>query len=588
VRPVAKLSLLVPLLTGIACHGEGPSTGSAKTPFRFVDVAVQAGLDFKLVGGSETVDSIIGSIGVGGAWLDYDGDGDADLYLVQGATPENPTSGPPDRLFRNDGDPDGDGVPTFTDVTEAAGLGDRLWSFGAATADYDNDGDTDLFLTNWGPNRLYRNNGDGTFTDVAPEAGLDDERWGISAAWSDVDLDGDLDLYVTNYVDFDFDRYPLRGEPGARGAPPCNFKGVEVYCGPRNLEPQRDALFRNEGDVDGDGRFRFTDVTVEAGLDVVEPFFGIGVAFFDADNDGDDDLYVANDSVPNLYFVNHGDGTFEELAIISGLAYNEQGHEQAGMGIAIGDYDNNGRLDMFVTNFSHDHDTLYRNDGDLFFTDVSYTSGVGSPSFLKLGWGAEFVDLDQDGWEDLFVNQGHVYPQIDESGSGSRYRQRNTVFRNNRDGTFEDVTDQAGPALEEIRASRALLPVDLDGDGDVDLLQTHLNDRPMLLHNEGSPGNWLHVELLGVRSNRDGIGARVTVVTGELSQIREMRANRSFAGSTLPVAYFGIGDASRVDRLEVRWPSGTVDVRTDVQANTRILIEESGTSAGQTGGSDVE
>jgi hypothetical protein len=399
-RRAVRVLLCCGLLLGCRVDApvEQPDTDATTGPvagFELRDVSREAGLsEIRLVGGSPSVDYIIGSLGTGAAWLDYDGDGDPDLYLAQGATPEAPTAGPPDLLLRNEGDPDGDGVPNFVDVTTASGLGDRRWSTGVAVSDYDNDGDPDIYLTNWGPNRLYRNNGDGTFTDIAPVAGVDDERWGVTAGWSDVDHDGDLDLYVTNYVVFTFERYPVRGAPLPGGKPPCMWRGIEIYCGPRTLVPESDVFFRNDGDPDGDGVPNFVERTEQAGLLPDDAFFGLGVRFFDADGDGDDDLYVANDSLQNTYFVNRGDGTFSETSILAGVAYNEQGHEQAGMGVAVGDYDRDGAFDLAVTNFSHDHDTLYRNDGNGFFTDLSYTAGLGSPSYLTLGWGVGFVDLD--------------------------------------------------------------------------------------------------------------------------------------------------------------------------------------------------
>jgi len=578
---VAFLFMLPFLLAG--CAGGDSATGREGTSrsepplpgFNLVDVSEEAGLrDILLVGGSETVDHIIDSLGVGGAWLDYDGDGDADLFLAQGGRPLDPHNGPPDILLRNDGDPDGDGVPAFTDVSQAAGLGDILWSFGAAVADYDNDGDPDIYLTNWGPNRLYRNNGDGTFTDVAPQSGVDDDHWGVTAGWSDVDHDGDLDLYVTNYVEFTFERYPARTEPLPDGRPPCMWRGIEVYCGPRNLIPEPDVFYRNDGDPDGDGIPTFTEYTEQAGLQTREAFFGLGVRFFDADGDGYDDLYVANDSLQNAYFTNQGDGSFVDASILAGVAYNEQGHEQAGMGIGVGDYNRDGLIDLVVSNFSHDHDTLYRNDGQGTFTDVSYVSGIGTPSYLTLGWGINFLDLDHDGWEDLFVSHGHVYPQVDEKDLGTSHRQQNAIFYNNTDGTFEPIENRAGPGMQLVKASRALLPLDIDHDGDLDLLLTSLNDSPDLLRNDGAVGNWLQVRLTGTRSNRDGIGARVSVQIDRERQIREIRRTTGVMASTLPIAHFGLGDATTIDRLDVRWPSGVVTEMTNVSANQLLVIEE--------------
>jgi hypothetical protein len=569
---VAYLLLLV--LPALGSCTEPPTPTAPSGPVWLVDVARDAGLDVVQIGGGDTVDWVIDSVGCGGAWLDYDGDGDADLYLAQGATDDRPRQGPPDRLFRNDGDPDGDGVPEFVDVTEAAGLGDTLWSFGVAGADYDNDGDTDLYLTNWGPNRLYRNNGDGTFTDVAEAGGVADTGWAVSAAWGDADRDGDLDLYVANYVDFDFERYPSRGEAFASGGPPFLWKDLEVYYGPRGQVPGRDVYFRNDGDPDGDGVPTFTDATREAGLVPFQHSYGLGARFFDADDDGDPDLYVANDSLANGYFVNRGDGTFEERSIISGLAYNEQGHEQAGMGIAAGDYDGDGLLDLIVTNFSHDHDTLYRNQGNGLFSDVSFSAGLGNATYLTLAWGVAFADLDHDGWEDLYVAHGHVYPQVDEANLATTFRQPNSVFRNRGDGRFDELTDRAGPGLRLVKSSRAVLPVDLEGDGDLDFAVTSFNDTPDLLRNDGAPGRWLQVRLEGTRSNREGIGARVSIEAGGRRQTREMTGGASIAGSVMPVVHFGLGEVALVDRLEVRWPAGGTTLEESIAADRLVVIRE--------------
>jgi hypothetical protein len=542
---------------------------SSPEPIYLSDISVATGFDrLHQSTGDENVNYIVDAKGAGGAWLDYDGDGDPDFYLAQGGNPGKSREGPPDQLLRNDGDPDGDGVPRFTDVTEGSGLGDTLRTYGVAVADYDNDGDPDIYLTNWGPNRLYRNEGDGTFTEIGAASGVADERWGVTASWADTDRDGDLDLYVTNYVEFNFDRYPARGEKPLSYPEGCTWHSIDIYCGPRGLESAPDSFYRNEGDPDGDGIPTFTEATREAGLE------GVAAYFFDSDGDGDDDLYLANDSVQNSFFVNRGDGTFEDLSVLSGLAYNEQGHEQGGMGIAAGDYDGNGMLDLVVTNFSHDHDTLYRNDGDNLFTDVSYDSGLGQPSYLTTGFGAVFVDLDQDGWEDLLVSHGHVYPQVDEHEIGARFKQRNGFYRNRGDGIVEEVTDSGGPGVTLVKGSRAILPVDLEGDGDIDVLFTNLSDTPDLLRNDGAVGGWLQVRLEGLSSNRDGIGARVTIEAAGRRQFREIRRTYLFEGSTLPIAHFGLGAARTVERIDVRWPSGRTSVMQQVEANRRITIRE--------------
>jgi hypothetical protein len=542
-----------------------------RTP-HFVDIATSAGLAVEQVTGSPEVDDIIDSLGAGAAWLDYDGDGDPDLYLAQGARRGRLDEAPPDRLYRNDTGPDG--KTRFTDATVAAGLGDTLWSFGVAVGDYDNDGDPDIYLCNWGANRLYRNNGDGTFTDVAAASGVDDPSFSVGAAWSDVDGDGDLDLYVANYVVFDFDRYPTRGEPARGGGPPCIWRNLEVFCGPRNLEPAADRFYRNDGDADGDGVPTFVEVSRQVGLAGDEAYFSLAVWFLDADGDGDDDLYVANDSVQNLFFINDGQGRFEDYSMLSGLAYNEQGNEQASMGIAVGDYDGDGLLDLAVTNFSHDHDTLYRNEGDLLFRDVSYPAGIGTPSYFKLGWGISFVDVDLDGWEDLFVAQGHVYPQVDQREIGTSFGQPNSLYRNRGDGRFEEITERAGPGLTVRQSSRALLPVDLEGDGDLDFLVTNLNGVPQLLRDEAPVGNWLAVSLQATSGHRDGIGVRVRLSAGGRVQTREMRTTTGYAGTTLPVAHFGLGAAERVEWVEVRWPRGGTSRLTDLPGNQRLSVRE--------------
>jgi len=563
---------LVILLAATGCGGQPGDATSPGGP-RFELVRGATGLDVVQICGNHDADFIIDTVGSGGAWLDYDGDGDPDLYLAQGASRNEP-QGPPDLLLRNDGDPDGDGVPRFVDVSEAAGLGDRLWSFGVAVADYDNDGDPDIYLTNWGPNRLYRNNGDGTFTELGGPAGVDHDGWGLSAIWSDTDLDGDLDLYVTNYVVFDFDRYPSRGVAGKKGEPPCRWRNLEVMCGPRNLEPEPDVLYRNDGDPDGDGIPVFVEVTREAGLVPVEALYAMAALFFDGDGDGDEDLYVANDSLVNTYFINNADGTFEEATLLSGLAFNEQGHEQAGMGIAAADFNRDGRLDLAVTNFSHDHDTLYRNDGNNTFTDVSYPAGIASASFFTLAWGVVFDDFDHDGWDDLYMAHGHVYPEVDQSEAGTSYAQANSVFRDLGGGVFEEVSATAGSGLEPVENSRSALPADIDGDGDIDLLITNLNAPPHLLRNDGADGHWLQIRLHGTRSTRDGIGAVVTVVTGPRRHTRAVTRTASYLGSTIPIAHFGLGEADRVDRVEVRWPSGLHSVEESVDVDRILLIRE--------------
>ena len=576
-----RLALLLVFLIVVGCSQETPESTEPAAPASgefLTEIGQQAGIDVVQIAGGPDADYIIESLGTGAAWLDYDLDGDADLYLVQGATPDQPFQGPADRLLRNDGDADQDGVPTFVDATEEAGLGDTAWGVGAAVADVDNDGDPDLYLTQWGANRLYLNNGDGTFVEAAVAAGIDDPSWSASAAWTDSDRDGDLDLYVANYVVFDFDRYPARGEMPADGKP-CVWRGIDIFCGPRNLTAQADRFFRNEGDSDGDGVPNFVDVTEEVGLALPEPLYSLAVHAFDADGDGDDDLYVANDSVQNVLFVNQGDGNFFEESILAGVAYNEQGNEQAGMGIASADVDGNGTLDLAVTNFSHDHDTLYRNEGDLLFTDVSYTSGIGTPSYFTLGWGIAFVDLDLDGDDDIYSCRGHVYPQVDAHDVGSTFKSPNGILENDGRGLFAPFTRDLGSAATLSESSRVVLPIDLEEDGDLDLLVTHVNARPHLIRNDGAEGHWLTVQLHGTESNIEGIGARVILEANGRFWVREIRREASYAGSVLPLAHFGLGAIETIDRVIVRWPSGRTQTVADVSPDQRLWLEEPNAAA---------
>lgn len=531
-----------------------------------------AGLDVVQRDGGRDVDYIIEAPGSGAAWLDYDLDGDLDLYLAQGATEESPTSGPPDVLLRNDGIDAAEGVVRFTDVTTSAGLGDTRWSFGVAVADFDNDGDPDIYLTNWGKNRLYRNEGNGRFTDIAEAAGVADKRWGTSAAWSDVDRDGDLDLYVANFLDFEYSLYRRRGDPELLKSDACTWQGIQVMCGPKGLKADADVFYRNDGDADGDGIPAFVDATASAGFTTPD-YPALGVIFFDADNDGDPDLFVANDSVQNTFFVNRGDGTFQEEGLGRGIALDELGMPQACMGVDVGDLDGDGAFDLMVTNFVLEYDTFYKNDGNGIFSDISAVVGTGSSTMPTMGWGINFLDLDNDGWDDIFVAHGHVYPQVVEAKLGS-YVQRNGVFRNLGNGNFLEVAQQAGPGLLPFRSSRATALGDLDGDGDDEILVTNRNAPPDLLWNDGGPGHWIRVRLHGVRSNREGIGSRITVRAGGRGRVRELRRNTSYLSSNDAIAHFGLGELEKAEEIEVRWPSGAVSSLRNVAADQVLTIKE--------------
>ncbi len=501
-------------------------------------------------------------MGAGAGWLDYDGDGKLDLYLVNGsAFDRKPDEGEPNRLFR------GNGKGTFTEVTKKAGVGHRGWGYGVAVGDIDNDGDPDMYVTNNGPNVLYRNDGDGSFSDVTTQAGVGDSRWGTSAAFFDMDGDGDLDLYVANYMEGDSTKVPRRDSEKAR-AGNCVYRGLQVFCGPRGQTPVQDVMYRN------DGNFKFTDVTDAAGLLLDKPRYSLGVVTGDYNNDGKQDIYVANDSVRNSLWKNLGDGKFKDVGVSTMSALNADGKPQAGMGTSFGDYNNDGWLDLIVTNFARDLNTLYRNLSGKFFSDDSMLAGLGVTD-MALSWGTGFQDFDHDGDVDLFIANGHIYPQIDAHNLGSRYHQQNHFFVNSGNGRFVESSDGAGPGLALKRSFRGVAFADYDEDGDVDLLVTTVDDEAVLLRNARSGAeHYLKIRLIGNRSNRDGVGARVIVNAGGRRQIRERIGGGSYLSSSDPRLHFGLNDSGTAERIEVRWPSGTVDVLTDVEVDRTITIEE--------------
>ncbi len=537
--------------------------GGIAAGMRFVDATEGSGIRFEPVCGAPPGEKgwLTEGMGSGGAWLDYDGDGNLDLYLVNGSTHNRPAGGgEPNRLYR------GDGKGHFTDVTEAAGVGDRGWGYGVAVGDYDNDDDPDLFVTNQGANVLYRNDGDGGFTDVTAEAGVGPSPWSASAAFIDIDRDGDLDLYVANYMESDVAKIPRRGDKAATQGS-CSYHGIQVFCGPRGRRPEQDQLFRNNGDG------TFTDVTQPSGIALATPRYALGVVSGDYDNDGDPDLYVANDSVINSLWRNNGDGTFTDVGIASLTGLNVDGRALAGMGTDFGDYNGDGWLDLVVTNFAHDLNTVYRNLSGRFFVDESSLVGMGVTN-LALSWGAGFHDFDHDGDVDLLIANGHVYPQVDDYDLGTSYRQTNHLFENEA-GRFEDVSAKSGPGFRIAQSFRGAAFADYDNDGDVDVLLTALDEPPVLLRNDSpNPGNWLQLALTGTRSNRDGVGARITVTAGSDTRIRERKGGGSYLSASDPRIHVGLGAATRADRVEIRWPSGTVDVLTDVPANRLIRIRE--------------
>ena len=530
---------------------------------RFTDVAADVGLDLVNVSGSTQKEYVVEVNGNGAGFFDYDGDGDMDLVVTNGSTLEGLASGsrPMLVLYDNDGG-------RFRDVSAETGLTATGWGMGVCIADYDNDGHRDIYLTAYGPNVLYRNNGDQTFSNRTAVAGVGDPLWSTTCAFGDYDRDGDVDLYVANYVEFDSETIPGRGETDV-----CRYMGLDVFCGPRGLRGAPDRLYRNNGDG------TFVDATVESAVDLA-PHYGLGVAFSDFDNDGWPDIYVANDVMPNFLFHNDRDGTFTEKGLISGTALGHDGREQAGMGVAIGDYDGNGYMDIFVTNFSRDTNTLYQNLGDLVFADATTTSGMGNTSFNYLGWGTEFVDLDNDGWLDVFVANGHVYPEIDQLETGRSYLQRKEVYPNLGNGRFVEIASRIGGDLLVPQSARGATFGDYDNDGDIDVLTINMNAPPNLYRNEGgNEGRWVSLRLEGTRSNRDAIGARVEAEVGGRVRVSEVRSGGSYLSHNDMRVHFGLGSLDSIDRLRISWPSGLVEEFPAVEASRFVTLREGDGSA---------
>ncbi len=517
----------------------------------FIDVAAQSGLTVaNTFGGKLTKESILESTGTGVAIFDFDGDGANDIFIA---------NGPPSRseLYKNDGS------GHFTEVGQQAGLTRTGWAQAACVGDIDNDGHPDLFVTYYGHNTLYRNLGNGKFEDITERAGLPvtGTRWGSGCAFLDYDRDGRLDIFVANYVDLDTSKVP---KPGS--SKNCEWKGLAVWCGPHGLPPARNALFHNNGDG------TFTDVSEKAGILAPGPRYGLGAVTADFDNDGWPDIYVACDQTPSLLYRNKNDGTFEERGDAAGVAYNADGALQAGMGIAVADYDGNGFLDIAKTNFSGDRPSLFKNEDGKFFEDISEMAGLGRNQLL--GWGIAFLDVDEDGWPDLVMANGHVYPEIDRSPIGETYRQKTLLYRNLGNGRFADITQSAGPGFAPRRPSRGLAVGDLDGDGRPEIVIVNMNDKPTLLKNIGARQNAIAISLTGTKSNRSAIGARCTVEAGGRKQIAEVVSGGSYFSQNSLTVYIGLGKSAKVDRIEVRWPMGETQAWTDVTANRTVGLTE--------------
>lgn len=524
----------------------------------FRDVAPESGVQFKLVSGTPGKHYIIESMTGGVALFDYNNDGRLDIYLVNGSTMEAERAGnnmAEDRLFRNNGD------GAFTDVTRAAGLGDRRWTMGVAIADVNNDGYGDIYITNYGGNRLYLNNGDGTFRDFTTESNTGVTGWSSAAAFADYDGDGNLDLYVSQYLNFDLTNLPKDNLL-------CRYRDIPVQCGPRGLTPARGRLFHNRG------QGRFEDVTGISGIGKAPPAYGLGAVWGDYDNDGRPDLFVGNDSLPGYLFHNDGGGKFTEMGLTAGVALRADGREQADMGVDFGDYDNDGNLDLIVTTFSDDYKTLFHNEGGGHFSDVSLPAGLVQPTWNLLGWGVQFVDLNNDAYLDIVMANGHVYPEVDQHKLSTTYRQRPSYFRNQKDGTFKDAGAAAGPAFQQAAAGRGLATGDLDNDGFMDVVISNLDGQPSIIHNPGGRGHWLLVRLKGTVSNRDAVGARVTVKTGSLAQVREVKSGGSYQSHSDFRVHFGLGAVESADEVAIRWPSGKTQTLRHVKANQILVIEE--------------
>ncbi|MBW8039051.1 MAG: CRTAC1 family protein [Planctomycetes bacterium] len=550
---IGRLIVVVPLLLSIlAClRTEGAIV--------LHDVTKETGITFTHTDGSSGRRYLVESVSSGLALFDYDNDGDVDIYFLNGA----PLKGtrvdtpPKNALYRNDGN------FKFTDVTDKAGAGDTGFGLGVAAGDYDNDGDLDIYVNNYGPNVLYRNNGDGTFTDVTAKAGLaNGNKVGAAAHFLDMDKDGDLDLFVANYIDFTYQNHLVR-----------TSKGIPKYAGPMDFPPMPNDLFRNNGDG------TFTNVSIASGI-AKHKGWGMGGICADYDNDGDTDIHIVNDVYANFLFKNDGTGKFEEVALITGLAYDIHGDDQGSMGVDCADYDNNGWLDFYQTSYAKELATLYRNSGTGMFEDVTMVTGAGQGTFAYVGWGTGFVDFDNDGDRDIFVACGHLEDNVELYDSTATSSARNILLMNTGDGKFTDVSDQSGDGMKVELRSRAAGFDDLDNDGDVDVVILNSRREPTILRNDSRNANhWIQISLRGAKTNRDGVGARVKVTAGDLVQIDEVHSGRGYQSHYGMRLQFGLGKRNLIDRIEVRWIGGGVDVVENITVDQLVIITEGSSKA---------